>query len=314
MQRLEATFSPLARLNAEDFCNFGLDRNVRPKETSEAARLPRSERSGILRPTGFALAVGEVPRGSPPDRNMTTASTPQWPDDPDGLAALAVDPNLKEEIRQEAFTRLLPSITRVVRRLALRFSGQTRQDLIDYAVADVLQALPQYQPGGSFEAWCRTMLRNRTIDRLRQSSRVSSLNLEEAAEEFEDDTCRQALEAALERTEMLRGEDVARMAAWPVRDRVVLGCLAGLWAKLPADRWAAWVEEFRSEHGWPAPGAFPPDDLANREDVAERTAFLAELLGVRLGTLRVWVHRGRQRLWQLSYVRDRVPQPGEGGA
>src|SRR5262249_28229050 len=115
-----------------------------------------------------------------------------------------------------------------------------------------------------------------------------------------------ALEAALERAEALTGSDVEVMAGWPPRDRVVLGCLSGLWRKVPASHWDGWVSDFRAEYGFPAAARFPPAEFEQTEDVNERTAALARLLGQRLNTIRVWIHRGRERLWQLAYVRDRL--------
>jgi RNA polymerase sigma factor (sigma-70 family) len=236
---------------------------------------------------------------------MTTAPTAFPADDPDALAARAVAPDCTPEERDDALRHLRPFIERQVRRVCVRFSGQTRNDLIDDAVAIVWEALAKYDPERPFEPWCRTVLRNHTIDSLRRTARLMTFAPAQAARAVSDPTCRRALEAALERGESLPSGDVEAMDGWPPRDRVVLGCLSGLWRKAPPGRWERWLEECREENGFPPEGGFPPDGF---EDLGapDRTAALADLLGQRLNTLRVWIHRGRGRLWQLSYVRDRI--------
>lgn len=96
------------------------------------------------------------------------------------------------------------------------------------------------------------------------------------------------------------------MDGWPVRDRVVMGCLSGVWQKVPEERWRGWLDAFRNEYGSPEPGRFPPDHFEFIDDANDRTAALAGLLGQRVSTLRVWIHRGKERLWRLSYVQDRL--------
>jgi hypothetical protein len=151
------------------------------------------------------------------------------------------------------------------------------------------------------------VLKHSTIDALRKSPpRSRSLDVEQAVESIPDSSCQAALETAIQRSQPLPAADVVKMGDWPARDRVVLGCLCGVWRKVPPAHWQRWVDEFRQEYGAPTPGGFPPDDFEGNDDVNERTATLADLLGQRLNTLRVWIHRGKRRLWQLAYVRERI--------
>jgi DNA-directed RNA polymerase specialized sigma24 family protein len=235
-----------------------------------------------------------------------SAPSPRSGDDPDALAAQAIASDLSVEKRQEVFLRLRPFIERQVRRLCVRFSGQTRQDLIDDAVAIVWEAMPLFTAGRRFEPWCRSVLKNSAIDHLRRTSRSAALDPHQAAEVIEDWVCRRALEDSLQRSEPLPAADIERMDGWPPRDRIVLGCLSGVWRKVPSPRWTRWVDECRQEYGYPAPGGFPPDAFENSDNANDRTAALADLLGQRLNTIRVWIHRGRQRLRELTYVSDRI--------
>ena len=235
---------------------------------------------------------------------MTTAPSLST-DDPNALAARAVARDGTAEQREDASLRLRPFIERQVRRLCVRFSGQTRLDLLDDAVAIIWEALTHFEAGRPFEPWCRAVLKNSTIDRLRRSSHDPLFVLGQEAEAIPDHQCRLALETALERNEPLPAADVENMDGWPPRDRVVLGCLSGVWRKVPNALWARWLDEFRDEYGFPAPGGFPPDAFETK-DIHDRSSLLAELLGQKLNTLRVWIHRGRQRLCQLAWVKERI--------
>jgi hypothetical protein len=39
--------------------------------------------------------------------------------------------------------------------------------------------------------------------------------------------------------------------AWPLRDRVELLCLAGLWRKVPEPLWRGWIVALQADRGTP---------------------------------------------------------------
>jgi hypothetical protein len=193
----------------------------------------------------------------------------------------------------------------------MRFTGQPRQDLTEDAESDVWQALLQSPPKGRFEPWCYAVLRNRQLDHLRH---------EQAERRHADAVARQRPEAAemgpvLESiTECPGGlypQDLEAIAGWPLRHRLPLLCLSGLWAKVPPADWQRWVDEHRRSFGVPADGPFPPDVLQECDDIPRRNELLAVALNVRRNTLSVWLHRGKPRLLGLRCVRDLLPTPSD---
>jgi hypothetical protein len=210
---------------------------------------------------------------------------------------------------------LLPAIDRAARRVAMRFSGQTRQDLVDGAIADVWEALCEAPPVGRFESWCYAVLRNRHLDRLRHERTEHRHAAEAARQRSEAEDLRAALERAVDRGGPFSAADLQTLGGWPLRHRVILLCLTGLWAKVPSPTWHEWVDEHRQAHGVPAEGTFPAPELLDCAEIAQRNAVLAEALNLRRNTLSAWLHRGKPRLLALRYVRDLLaasrggPQP-----
>src|SRR4051812_45672394 len=102
---------------------------------------------------------------------MTSPPTGEWPTDPDGLASIAADPGQRSDDRDRAFRELMPTIRRIARRVAGRFSVPYGDDLLEEAAGEVWPALPGFRVGGSFEAWCYGVLRNHLIDRFRNEQR-----------------------------------------------------------------------------------------------------------------------------------------------
>src|SRR5262245_39153627 len=101
---------------------------------------------------------------------MTTAPSSPSPDDPDALAARAADSSLSADERTDSFVRLVSVIDRQAQRVCVRFSGQTRRDLLSEASRVVWEAMPRYTAGRPFEPWCRAVLKNWTISTLRRST------------------------------------------------------------------------------------------------------------------------------------------------
>jgi len=234
---------------------------------------------------------------------MVPSSTDDWPTDPDGLVTILLDPAQGQEMRNRALRDLSPIVHRVARRVAGRFAGAYADDVPDDALADVWQALPGYQQGHSFEAWCYGVLRNKLLSRLRASAREQR-HLAELRNASPEHDLQRALERLLdEQRPFLSDSDLAALRTWPLAPRLMLLCLSGLWEKVPSDEWAAWGAEYGNQRGTLLPAPFPPDEIRESEEIAGRNAVLARAMGVVPNTLSVWLYRYKGRLRQLLYVR-----------
>jgi hypothetical protein len=237
---------------------------------------------------------------------MTSPSSDSLPPDAEGLARVAGDESAPSEVRRRAFDALLPIITRVVHRLAVRFSGQVREDFLSDAPGDAWQALPRFPQGARFEPWCLVVLRNRVTDRVRheQTERrhadAAGRQRPEAAE------LASVLEEACDRHDRLSPQDLAIVGGWPLRHRLALLCISGLWTKVPPGDWQQWVDEHRRAFGVPDDGPFPQAALQACDEIPRRNDLVAGALNIRRNTLSVWLHRGQARLLELRCVRDRL--------
>jgi RNA polymerase sigma factor (sigma-70 family) len=233
---------------------------------------------------------------------MTSSPQGEWPTDADGLAGIASDATQPQAVRERALEELLPTIRRVARRVATRFAGPYAADLSDEAAGKVWPALKGFQSGASFEAWCYGVLRNYMVDRLRQEQRERAARARLPPVDRAPDL-QQALERALDRQGRLPEADLATLRAWPLRQRLALLGLTGLWEKVAGEEWEAWVGEYRAHSEGDLPDPFPPEHLRQADDVAQRNAILSGALQVPRNTLSVWLFRYKQRLRDLHYVR-----------
>ena len=190
----------------------------------------------------------------------------ELPDDATALAVLVQDPRTPIAKRDAAMRKLNLVIQRLARGVAcsLMVPKQMRSDLVAEASSHVWQHLATFngQDGKAFAPWCRRMLRNLLIDRLRAAGRQPSSNetdlhvsvdaLPEAAS-LGNGQIASVLDQTLDRQHPFGMDDLSRIRGWKLRDRLVLLVLANLWRKIPADEWRQWVEEF----GLVAP--FPPN-------------------------------------------------------
>lgn len=235
----------------------------------------------------------------------------ELPTDEDALAALAADTSQPEEARRQAFKRLVATIEWVARRLAVRFSAQRRADIVVDAPGDIWVVMPQFPPGGSFEAWCYTVLRNNWLEAVVRDERRRVREIGAGTCTVTDADVREAIERAIDAAGGFGSDDLAVISGWPHRDRLVLLCLAGLWQKIPGRAWVDWVREHRDTYGTPD-DPFPPDGLAGCDRLADRNAVLAVALNLKRNTLSVVLYRGKFRLAELRYIKDRLGEQAEG--
>ncbi|AWM40241.1 hypothetical protein GobsT_13050 [Gemmata obscuriglobus] len=230
------------------------------------------------------------------------------PDDHDGWAELAADARAPEKNRRGAFERLTTCIEGVARRVSVRFAGR-REDFCAGVLGDVWEVIGRFPAGANFEAWCYIVLHNRWTDLTRWEQCRESQSLLGHPEPSAPDI-RAALERGLDSAAIFGDDDLREIRAWPLRDRVVLLCLASLWRKVPDDEWQGWVRDHRAAHGTPASDPFPPDSLDRGNGIADQNALLARELDLRRNTLSVILHRGKVRLGVLRYVRDLMGPDG----
>jgi hypothetical protein len=198
----------------------------------------------------------------------------------------------------------------VARRVSVRFCGHWREDVLADAPGDIWGAINRFPTGGRFEPWCYVVLRNRWLDAANKERRLRPLDDNAAAALAGETGLNLAVERALDTSEPFGQEDLRLIAAWPPRDRLVLLCLAGLWEKVPAPDWKRWIVEHRDRFGVPDGEPFPPDSLPNCVQIAERNELLSAALNIKRNTLSVLLYRGKSRLLELRYVRDRLDLSG----
>lgn len=224
--------------------------------------------------------------------------------DGDGLARLAADVSQPEPERQRAFEQLIPIVQWVARRLAVRFTGQRRDDVVTDAPGDVWAVIGQFPLEYRFEPWCYVVLRNRWFDTAVKERKRSELDTTRPPPMTADADVRLAVEQAIDLSQPFTAEDLEVIRGWTHRERLVLLCLTGFWNKVPAAEWEDMVAGHRECHGVPIPGVFPPADLCRCDQIAERNAMLAESLHIKRNTLSVLLYRGKSRLLELRYLRD----------
>ena len=176
------------------------------------------------------------------------------------------------------------------------------------AAGEVWEALPGFKPGGSFEAWCYGVLRNKQIDRMRKEQREQEVRRHGRASSEPTD-----LQAALDRSvdgpERFSEGDMGAVRTWPLPQRLALLSLTGLWEKRAREIWQNWVEEYRASRDSDLPSPFPPEELRGCDGIAERNGILCGAMKLQRNTLSVWLHRFRQRLGDLQYVRELMDNP-----
>jgi RNA polymerase sigma factor (sigma-70 family) len=233
---------------------------------------------------------------------MASPPTSGWPSDADGLARIAADLDQTKDRRDRAFAGLMPTIRRVARRVAARYPGPYREDFAEEAAAEVWQALGGFQAGRPFEPWCYGVVRNHLVDRFREEQREQR-HRARLASRGKAPGLQRALERALDHPAGLPQSDLATIRTWPLPQRLLVLTLSGLWEKVPAEEWEAWLEEYRAARYNDLPKPFPPVGLRDCDTIAERNAVLAAAMRAPRNTLSVWLFRYKQRLRDLQYVR-----------
>jgi len=169
------------------------------------------------------------------------------------------------------------------------------------------QRLPRifsfHSQGGSFEAWCRTVLYRVYVSRQRKRSFTVNLESlpEKEAEEIID---------LFQLHRQFAKDDLGVIFSWTAAERLTLLCLSGLFVKVPRSAWQQIITEAELELGRKFPSPFPIVQLLDLADPSERMAFLAELIGMKTNTLSARWMRKKTRLTELSIVRDlALPNP-----
>lgn len=191
---------------------------------------------------------------------------------------------------------------RVCRRLVV--ANQIRVDFVGDAVAFVLVVPRRSREDGSlrppimkydsasgkFPAWLRRVLENRLKDVCEAANRLAAHEQSMVADKeqlsFADRIAAPRLQSVdddLDRTTPFSVHDFNHIAAWNVRDRILVLVVLDLWRKIPPAIWTEWC----SEAELPIP--FPPEPERQRER-SEWISLIAEIrsespsaLNVRLG-------------------------------
>lgn len=167
--------------------------------------------------------------------------------------------------------------------------------------------IAEYSPAsGEFAAWLRAVLNNLLVDQLRSESRRKAREAKWVISRHGPKPTEDPVELAqakpsdddLDRNTRFTDDDLKRIDAWPVLDRVLLLTVFELWRKIPDLRWDIWCREAGLSH------PFPPDPGIPRER-GEWINFMAQVLVASPNALQ---NRLRRRLEQLrkeplDYVR-----------
>ena len=224
---------------------------------------------------------------------------------------------------QDRCLEVLQEEIEAYRRWAPRRWGQLGHDALDEALAFVWLQLQQgrYDSArGEFRLWCRQVLQRLLFGHGRRARRLAQRGLRAVGDDDADGRgwlpAREDFDTTIRRRELadfahtpFSGDDVRRIARWPMLDRVVLLGLAGLADKLPRPVWQRWWNVV-AQTPWQA-ATLPAVLLDAHATPQQRLPALAAVLRVKANTLAARWMRSKHRLAELDCIQDLGIPPAE---
>jgi DNA-directed RNA polymerase specialized sigma24 family protein len=256
--------------------------------------------------------------------------------DPRRLALIYEDETRAPSERTAAFTELVaayanepggaagdvlaeligPLIRRLARETAHGGTPGDHDEFVDEALAFVIAPREHSPPRiclyraeeGLLEAWLRTLLKNRWLDKCRARARerlVFSDALEAEAPERAAPDWPDEPELFIR---IFSPADLDRIDRWKAAERVELLCLAGLWRKVTMKIWELWLTEYEAKRDVVLARPFPPPWFVSYDDPPSRTRVLAPALSyANRNTLTQRWWRGQHRLGELHFIQSLHP-------
>jgi DNA-directed RNA polymerase specialized sigma24 family protein len=255
--------------------------------------------------------------------------------DPEHLARViksAQDPG----VREQAAADLLKIVQHLAKRIVIKLGLALRdgEEVSDDAASHVLTMLCEcrFNPErGRFVPWASRVAKNYITDELRRRQREMpesqvpiSAELRRKLEEagvglldwlhIESEARRGRPTIAPDAGALISifhlpfiADDLQTISEWhPLRDRIIMLVLSGLWCKVPEPLWREWVEA--AQLPWP----FPPEEIIHLDDKQRRVAPLAEAMGLTRNHLCVIWNRRIGWLKNLRCIRELAEAYGHG--
>jgi len=248
--------------------------------------------------------------------------------DPETLARVikgAEDPGMREQ----AAPPLLKVVQNLAKRVAIKLglvlldSEQLAEDAASHVFMMLCNC--KFDPEkGRFVPWASKVARNYITSELRRRQREIPMSQLMSTEDTSDESSQlwvEFLEALSKRavphpSALLSvfslpfvADDLLAVSQWrPLRDRIIMLVLSGLWCKVPERLWKEWVEA--AELPWP----FPPEAMLHLHEKEQRLAPLAEAMGLTRNHLCVIWNRRRKWLVELRCIRELAEEHGYGNS
>jgi hypothetical protein len=232
---------------------------------------------------------------------MSSNPPPEPTNDPTLLANLANNEGATPAQREEARQLLQAHIIHLAEIVASQGSRAGRE-LLEECVPLVLRKLGHFDPAkGTFENWCRTVLRNRLRDLGRSQCREARVRAPDVQVERLPDPAgswgQRHSQFEMDYQAPFSSSDIGRIGSWPPRDRVIFLCLGLLWHKMPRMLW----ESTLVACGLPSP--FPAGAYQDCDSAQERIEFIAQALGWEPDRVKRRWYRGRPKVQELDFFR-----------
>ncbi len=246
--------------------------------------------------------------------------------DPEPLARVikgAEDPG----IREQAAAPLLKVVQSLAKRVATKLGLVLldREQLAEDAASHVFLMLCscKFDPEkGRFVPWASEVAKNYITDELRRRRREIPRNQLMSTKDASDESFQPWVEflealpkiAVPDPSDLISvfslpfvADDLLAVSQWhPLRDRIIMLVLSGLWCKVPEWLWKEWVEAAE------LPSPFPPEAMLDLHEKEQRLGPLAEAMGLTRNHLCVIWNRRRKWLVQLRCIRELAEEHGYG--
>jgi hypothetical protein len=216
------------------------------------------------------------------------------------LIALAANRNLPDELQEqrEHAARVLLERLRVLARRVAGDNPHLIDELVSHVNVQCLRGLYRARPDASFETWCVTVMRHYRTDIRRRWLRERSESVRVAVVPQPRDETR-SRDMQIDLTTPFSPEDDRRVRAWSLGQRVILLPWWLLWRKADDECWQKTVRAAKLHTPFPVRGFDRLPDV-------DRTAYLAEALGVTPNAINQALGRGREKVFALRFIREQA--------